>query len=69
MGASIGDYLSQEHSAGGLQLGTVEANAIFLGTIFFLVLFLSFAKADRIEMSEAETSELLTREKNLRQTA
>lgn len=56
LGASIGDYLSQDHSAGGLQLGTVGTSAIFLVTILALVVFLSFTKTDRIEINEHEQS-------------
>lgn len=46
MGASIGDYLSQASSNGGLGLGTVGTSAIFLAAIIVLVTYLTFTKAD-----------------------
>ncbi len=49
LGASLGDYLSQDHGNGGLALGTVETSAIFLATILALVVYLSFTNKDRIE--------------------
>lgn len=52
LGASIGDYLSQDHSAGGLGLGTVGTSALFLITILALVVYLSVTRRDRIEATE-----------------
>ena len=49
LGASIGDYLSQDRDAGGLALGTVSTSAIFLVTILALVVYLSVTRRDRIE--------------------
>ena len=44
LGASIGDYLSQEHKEGGLGLGTTITSAIFLSMILLLVTYLSFTR-------------------------
>jgi uncharacterized membrane-anchored protein len=49
LGASIGDFLSQPRSAGGLGLGTTVTSALFLSTILAVVVFLSITKKDRIE--------------------
>lgn len=49
LGASIGDYLSQDRHAGGLALGTVTTSAIFLGAILVLVVYLTATRRDRIE--------------------
>ncbi len=46
LGASIGDWMSQDKSAGGLGLGTTVTSYIFLGTILALVIFLSVTKRD-----------------------
>lgn len=39
LGASVGDFLSQARSAGGLGLGTVGTSAVFLTTIFSVVVY------------------------------
>ena len=46
LGASIGDYLSQPTSVGGLALGTTVTSAIFLGGIMAIVAYLTVSKAD-----------------------
>lgn len=46
LGASIGDYLSQSHSDGGLGLGTVLTSALFLSAILVTVVYLSITKKD-----------------------
>lgn len=48
LGASIGDYLSQAQSDGGLGLGTTVTSFIFLGTILALIILLSLTKRDVI---------------------
>ncbi len=48
LGASIGDYLSQARSDGGLGLGTTVTSFIFLGSILGLVIFLTTTKRDVI---------------------
>ncbi|MDX6596058.1 MAG: hypothetical protein QOI72_1440 [Solirubrobacterales bacterium] len=47
LGASIGDYLSQPHDAGGLGLGTTGTSAIFLLAILGLVGYLTTTRKDR----------------------
>lgn len=49
LGASIGDYLSQPHSAGGLSLGTIGTSALFLVAILGLVIYLSITKRDALD--------------------
>ncbi len=44
LGASIGDYLSQDKSKGGLELGTVITSGIFFITILVVVTYLSITK-------------------------
>lgn len=51
LGASIGDYLSQSHSDGGLELGTVITSVIFLGAILLTVIYLSRTKRDVINIA------------------
>jgi uncharacterized membrane-anchored protein len=46
LGASIGDYLSQAKSAGGLGLGTTVTSILFLSAILALVIFLTMTKRD-----------------------
>jgi len=46
LGASIGDFLSQPHSNGGLGLGTVGTSFLFLAAILGMVIFLSVTKKD-----------------------
>ncbi len=48
LGASTGDYLSQDKSAGGLELGTVVTSGIFLVTILATVVYLIVTKKDTI---------------------
>ena len=47
LGASIGDYMSQPRSDGGLGLGTTETSAIFLTVIVVLVGFLAVSRRDQ----------------------
>ena len=49
LGASIGDYLSQPKTDGGLALGTTVTSVLFLGTILVVVAFLTVTRRDRIE--------------------
>lgn len=46
LGASIGDYLSQDKAVGGLQLGTTITSLIFLSVIVVVVTFVSLTKKD-----------------------
>jgi uncharacterized membrane-anchored protein len=50
LGASIGDFLSQPRTDGGLGLGTTATSAIFLAAILGLVVFLSVTKKDVISL-------------------
>ncbi len=49
LGASIGDYLSQDLGDGGLGLGTVITSVIFLVTILATVIYLTVTKKDVIK--------------------
>jgi uncharacterized membrane-anchored protein len=49
LGASLGDYLSQPRSDGGLGLGTTVTSAIFLATIALVVAFLTLTRRDVTE--------------------
>jgi uncharacterized membrane-anchored protein len=57
LGASLGDYLSQARSDGGLGLGTTVTSALFLATILALVVYLSLTKRDRIVSEPAPSWE------------
>jgi len=46
LGASLGDYLSQDRDAGGLGLGTVVTSALFLLAILATVIYLTITKKD-----------------------
>ena len=48
LGASIGDYLSQARTDGGLGLGTTITSALFLAPILGLVIYLTLTKKDEI---------------------
>jgi uncharacterized membrane-anchored protein len=52
LGASIGDFLSQDKSSGGLGLGTVVTSGIFLFAIIMIVIYLTVTKKDRVAQSE-----------------
>jgi len=54
LGASIGDYLSQAQSDGGLGLGTTVTSFIFLGLILGLVIFLTMTRKDEISPATVE---------------
>ena len=48
LGASIGDFLSQDRDVGGLALGTTIISAIFLVAITALIAYLTVTKRDEI---------------------
>jgi len=48
LGASIGDFLSQDRDVGGLALGTTITSAIFLGAIIAVIAYLIVTKRDEI---------------------
>jgi uncharacterized membrane-anchored protein len=49
LGASLGDFLSQARSAGGLGLGTTVTSALFLTAIVIVVAYLSLTRKDATE--------------------
>lgn len=53
LGASIGDYLSQDRSIGGLGLGTTATSLLFLAAILGLVVYLTTTRRDQIENQAA----------------
>jgi uncharacterized membrane-anchored protein len=46
LGASVGDYLSQDKEIGGLELGTTKTSFIFLAVILAVVTYISVTKKD-----------------------
>jgi uncharacterized membrane-anchored protein len=50
LGASLGDYLSQSRSDGGLGLGTTVTTALFLTAILVVVAYLSITRTDATEV-------------------
>ncbi len=60
LGASLGDFLSQPHADGGLNLGTEGTSIIFLVTILSLVIFLTRTGMDKtlIPLEEDGTAEI-----------
>jgi uncharacterized membrane-anchored protein len=54
LGASIGDFLSQTKSDGGLGLGTAVTSGIFLVTILVLVAFLTITKKDETPVTDTQ---------------
>jgi uncharacterized membrane-anchored protein len=48
LGASIGDYLSQTGTDGGIGLGPTATSIIFLGTILAIVVYLTLTRKDEI---------------------
>lgn len=48
LGASIGDFLSQDKDAGGLGLGTTITSLIFLAAILAVIVYLTVTKRDLI---------------------
>jgi len=52
LGASIGDYLSQARTDGGIGLGTTGTSIIFLTAILGTVTYLSMTKKDAMIQEE-----------------
>lgn len=63
LGASIGDYLSQPASHGGLGLGATLTSIIFVGGILGIVTYLSITKRDVIEGATSTKSAVESEEK------
>jgi uncharacterized membrane-anchored protein len=53
LGASLGDFLSQPTSSGGLGLGTTVTSLIFLAAILVVVAYLTVTRKDATEVVEA----------------
>jgi uncharacterized membrane-anchored protein len=68
LGASIGDYLSQSASHGGLGLGATVTSFIFVGGILVLVTYLSLTKQDVIAAAATEHTDESKEEGGLWQT-
>jgi len=56
LGASIGDFMSQDRDVGGLQLGTVTTSLIFLAAILAVVIYLTVSRKDQIVIPETTQS-------------
>ena len=69
LGASIGDFLSQPHSHGGLGLGATVTSFIFVGGILAIVTYLSLTKRDVIAAAAAEHTDESKERGGLLQTA
>lgn len=52
LGASIGDYLSQDVANGGLGFGTVSTSVIFLVAIVALVSYLTITRTDALALTQ-----------------
>ncbi|MCW2927022.1 MAG: putative integral rane protein [Thermoleophilia bacterium] len=59
LGASLGDFMSQPGSEGGLGLGTTGTSIIFLLAILTLVIYLSVTKVDRTELRRGTDADVL----------
>jgi uncharacterized membrane-anchored protein len=53
LGASLGDFLSQDRSSGGLGLGTTVTSIIFLAAILVVVSYLTVTRRDATEVVAA----------------
>jgi uncharacterized membrane-anchored protein len=58
-GASLGDFLSQSHHAGGLGLGTMATSAIFLVIILVLVIYLTKSRIDDPSPTEQLSKDII----------
>jgi uncharacterized membrane-anchored protein len=56
LGASIGDYLSQDPENGGLGLGTTMTSLLFLAVIAVLVVYLTVTRKDELPPAGAQES-------------
>ena len=55
LGASLGDFLSQAQSSGGLGLGATITSMVFLAAILLTVIFLTVSKRDLLTKSSAQS--------------
>jgi uncharacterized membrane-anchored protein len=58
LGASLGDFLAQPRTSGGLGLGTTVTSLIFLVAILVVVSYLTVTRKDATESVEAHVHEL-----------
>ncbi|CAM3461071.1 Membrane-anchored protein [Deinococcus saxicola] len=56
LGASIGDFLSQAKTDGGLGLGTTVTSFIFLAAILAVVSYLAVTRRDQVALSSANAA-------------
>jgi uncharacterized membrane-anchored protein len=56
LGASIGDYLSQPQTQGGLGLGATTTSLVFLIAILGLVIYLALSKVDVIGVADGHAT-------------
>jgi uncharacterized membrane-anchored protein len=56
LGASLGDFLSQARTTGGLGLGTTATSPLFLGAILLVVSYLSITRKDVSHVAAATAS-------------
>jgi len=54
LGASIGDYLTQQPKDGGLGFSTTSVSAAFIVVIVALVAYLTISKVDAVELQDAD---------------
>lgn len=69
LGASIGDFLSQPNSHGGLGLGATVTSIIFVGGILVIVTYLSLTRRDVIMNANSEHTDESKERGGLWQTA
>jgi uncharacterized membrane-anchored protein len=55
LGANIGDYLSLDHSEGGLGLGTLITSVLFLATILATVIYLTVTRKDQTAVAPPQS--------------
>ena len=56
LGASLGDFMSQPNTSGGIGFGPTVTSMIFLSAILFTVIFLTITKRDMIAAKNNKTS-------------
>ena len=54
LGASIGDYLSQDRDSGGLALGATVTSVLFLAAILITVVYLTVTRRDVIRKPDMD---------------
>jgi uncharacterized membrane-anchored protein len=64
LGASLGDYLSQATTDGGLGVGTIITSGLFLFTILLTVIFLTITKKDTTLTNKIKKEEVIADEES-----